>query len=199
VLATFDDEDVVREGQARFKSFLGNPASLPSSLANVVTQIAGRHADQASYDALLQLAQKALSTEEKQRYYTAMANAKDPVLAKQTMTMALSPDLSQVVASRLVQAVAANDHRQLAWTFARDNSEALLKPLDSLGRNNYFPGVIDGTASTALADEMEAFVKQTLDADAFTVAKRIGDIVRVRAEFKSRLLAPLAAYLGKGQ
>jgi len=84
-LGRYGDKDVVAEAARRFKAFLKQPDSLSGALRDPVVAIVGHTADQQTYDALKQLGIKATSSEDKLRYFGAMAAATDPSLIKQTV------------------------------------------------------------------------------------------------------------------
>ena len=194
-LGDFGDAAVIAEARTRFQRFLTDPASLPPALADVVMHLAGRYADQATYDALNGLAAKALNSEEKFRYYFAMSNALDAKLAEQTIALSLSTALPPLVTNRVLAAVAANEHVALAWGFAKQNGVALQAAIDGFERNRYFANIVASSNDAALADDLEAYVKSNLPPDAITEAQRTGEAIRLRAKLQARLLPQLAGAL----
>src|SRR5678815_5758755 len=54
-LSRYGDAATIAEGQRRFARWVAEPASLSPSLVNAVVEIAGRHADVATYETLLTL------------------------------------------------------------------------------------------------------------------------------------------------
>ena len=197
-LGELGDEAVIAEARIRFQRLLADPASLTPSLANVVPAIAGRYADQATYDALGQLAAKALTSEEKFRYYGAMNSAKDDKLAEQSLKMALSTTLPPLVTNRVIAEVAGSEHVDLAWTFAKQNGAALLSSINGFERNRYFTSIVRSANDAAFADDLEAFVKANLPPDAQAEAMRTAEAIRTRAQLKARLVPQLAGALKLG-
>jgi puromycin-sensitive aminopeptidase len=190
-LAQLGDAAVIAEGKARFQRYLADPASVPPSLLNAVVRIAGANADAATYDIIKRRAEQAPGMEEKERFYHALASARDPKLAALTLELALSPDLTAVIRNGLVRMVAAEEHRAQAWAFAKAHADALLAGQSQQQQNGYLSGVVAGGSDVALADDMEAFVKAHQPADALTVARRGASAVRVRAKQKALLLPQL--------
>ena len=92
-LGQFGDPKIVAEANRRFKAFQTSPGALPPDLREPVLAIVGHHADQATWDVLKQLATKATSTEEKLRYYSAMAAASDPALIRENAAFALTGEI----------------------------------------------------------------------------------------------------------
>ena len=195
-LADFGDAAVIAEGQARFQRFLAEPASLPAALADPVLHIAGRHATQADHDALIVLAGAALTAEEKRRYHNALNAALDPLLAAQTLPLALQTTLPPTLTGAVLAGVADAGHIELAWAFAKEHAEALVTMQQDSDRNQLFPQVVEGSADPALADALVALVKARLPAGALPEAQRAAAVIRERAGFKARVLPQLAGALG---
>lgn len=205
-LAGYGDETVIAKGREKFHQFVAEPSSLPASLLAPVMFIAGRYADQADYDVLKGLAEKTQTSDEKFRYYRSLSTALDPKLAEQTLKLALSPDLPPLVISRIVADVAGSaskaianiagtEHLDLAWTFAKEHGELLLKSKTLKQRNHFFPTVAGLSASAAHADDLENHVKSHLPVEALAEALRTGEGIRIRAKLKDRLLPVLSVAL----
>src|SRR5262249_56560622 len=92
-LGDFGDEAVLAEASRRFDAFLQDAASLPPNLRDTVTHLVGRGADRATYQTLLDLGRKSTNTEERVRYYSALAGALDPALARETLAITLTEEL----------------------------------------------------------------------------------------------------------
>ncbi|MES2300044.1 MAG: M1 family metallopeptidase [Pseudomonadota bacterium] len=193
-LGTLGEPEVLAQARRRFVRFQADPASLAPAMLDVVIGTVGRHADQATFDALLAAARKAEGTEEKARFYGAVFGALDPTLAAQVLPMAMSPEVPPLIASDALAAVAA-DHPDMAWAYAREHSAALLKLQPDYGRDEFLPRVVSGSSDVATADALEAFVKATMGADAMIPAKRVAELIRVRAQRKARLMPQLQRWL----
>ena len=164
----------------------------------MVPQIAGRYADQATYDALGQLAAKAISSEEKFRYFSAMNSAVDPRLAEQSLKLSLSTTLPPLVANRVIAEVAGSEHVDMAWAFAKQNGAALLSSINGFERNRYFAGIVRSANEAAVADDLETWVKANLPADAMAEAQRTAEAIRTRAQLKTRVVPQLVGALKQG-
>jgi len=195
-LGDYGDKAVIAEAQKRFQAFLIKPESLPASIIDPVVRIAGRYADTATYDALLTLAQKALTSEEKSRYYGAIGSAEDPKLAERSLPLALSADVPPLFANRMVSLVSlAGEHEQLAWAYAKAHGDELVAKVAMFGRNRYFPTIVSGSSDPAVADDLEAYVKAHLPPEALTETHRTVDAIRIRAKLKARVLPQVAPIL----
>ncbi|MBC7480515.1 MAG: M1 family metallopeptidase [Rhizobacter sp.] len=197
-LADFGDAAVIAEAQARFQRFLAEPASLSAALAEPVVHIAGRYATQADHDALVALAGTALTTEEKRRYHAALNAALDPLLAAQTLPMALQTTLPPTLTGAVMAGVAEAGHIALAWAFAKEHAKALVAMQPDADRNQLFPQVVEGSDDPVIADALIALVKARLPAGALPEAQRAAAVIRERAGFKARVLPQLVGALGGG-
>ncbi|MEP7301091.1 MAG: M1 family metallopeptidase [Caldimonas sp.] len=194
-LSDYDDPATIEAGRARFARFLEDRSSLPASLAEAVLEIAGRHADRATWDALVALAERAPSSEERFRTYRALARARDPALAERTLQLSVAPEVPQIIRNELAAQVARSDHMKAAWTYGREHADALLADLTQYAGGRYFAGIARTSADSALADELEAFAEARLPAGAQLDARRAGDEIRTRGRLKARLLPQLEAAL----
>jgi hypothetical protein len=159
-----------------------------------VTGIAGRYADQATWDAMAKRALASTNDEERNRLNRALASVQDPALSARTLQMALSPELPPHLAVNIVPGV-AREHLGQAWEFAVAHRDELMKNQDALGKNRAFASIVGGSANAADADMMEDYVRKNFGPDALVEAQRIGNGVRIRAAQKARLLPQVRAAL----
>ena len=139
---------------------------------------------------------KTTSTEEKQNYYDALAAARDPKLAAQTLQISLTDELPTSRAVFLVAKVARDsEHPDLAWNFAKANMKALLAKTDALGVNRYAPSLFTFFSDQSRADELKAYAKTNLPATSAKEVAKAADEVEFRAEFKRRLANQLTTWI----
>jgi hypothetical protein len=124
-----------------------------------------------------------------------MQAALDPALAAATLALTLGDELSATEAARNVAAVAANEHADLAWEFARAHTDELLKRTTFFGRNAYLPGIARASTEAARADELEALVRAKLPPDALAEAAKGADLIRLYAAVKQRELPAIDAWV----
>lgn len=98
-LLQMGDEATLAEARSRFTRVLSEPQALSPDMLDVVVRAVGRHADQATFDRLLELARSVDGTEEKTRYYSAALSVTDPRLAAQALSLALSHEVPPLIAS----------------------------------------------------------------------------------------------------
>ncbi|HEX3798673.1 MAG TPA: M1 family metallopeptidase [Verrucomicrobiae bacterium] len=188
-LGHFGDAPVIVEAKNRFAQFVATPDSLPPSLRPAVLRIGGRYADKPIYDHLHELARNATGTEERELYYGAMGNALDPELARETLALSLTNETIPQEATYFVIMVATQgEHKELAWNFARDHMPALLAKVDGFNRDNYVPSIFGAFSDDSRAEELLAYVKHHVSADAVMKAREAAEEIRFKAMLKKREL-----------
>ncbi|HWA10611.1 MAG TPA: M1 family metallopeptidase [Opitutaceae bacterium] len=195
ILGRYGDPAVVAECTPRFAAFLRDPSTLPGELRGPVLTVVGRYATRATYEQLHAQARAARTTEDKRRFYGAMQAALDPDLARTTLALSLGDEMSTSESTSNVAAVAANEHAALAWDFAREHLDALLRQMTSFGSNNYIPGIMASFTDARRADELEAYVRQHSPPDALAEAAKTADLIRLAAAVKRRELPGIEAWV----
>ena len=191
MLVQVNDEVVLADGRARYQRFLADPTSVSPSQLGLVIGIAGREADQATYDKFGGLAVTSIRGEDKFRYFGALASAKDPALAKQTMRLALATYLPPLVTNNVLSSVSRAGHMDMAWAFAKENKDVVLKGMDAKTLAGSFFSIVSASSNAAMADDVIAFTKANLPADAMVEAERVAASIRTRAEVKAKLMPQL--------
>jgi len=195
-LGDLDDQEIVAGCRERFHKYIVDPASVAPDLRPAIFRIVGRYTDDATWNKLHELGLKTTSTEEKQNYYDALAAARDPKLAAQTLQISLTDELPTSRAVFLVAKVARDsEHPDLAWNFAKANMKALLAKTDALGVNRYAPSLFTFFSDQSRADELKAYAKTNLPATSAKEVAKAVDEVEFRAEFKRRLANQLTAWI----
>jgi aminopeptidase N len=196
MLASFGDEAIVEEAKRRFAAFAKDPVSLPTALRDTVTGIAGRHADRATYDTLLAFARAATNTGERMRYYMSAASARDPELAKQTLALALTDELPATLTGRLISSVASGgEHRDLAWSFVKENLAALAAKQGPSFKDNFPAGLLGNFTDVAHAQELADFAPAHATSGGRTVAARAYERMMTEVDFAAQQLPAVDAWV----
>src|SRR5262249_16960979 len=146
------------EAQRRFAAFLADPGTLAPALRDPVIALAGRRADRATWEMLRRLAEAATGAEERVRYYSALAGARDPALAAATLPLVLSEELPSTIASQLLFGVAGGgEQRALAWRFVEDHVGALSERLGPYFAEYSVPRLLAGFADAEHAEALLRF------------------------------------------
>jgi aminopeptidase N len=189
LLGQFGDQEVIAAARTRFQKFLAQPESLTPNLRPVVTEIVGHYSDRATYDKIHELARAAKGTEERSRYYSAMAAALDPALAALTLPISLTDETVPQEAVRLVPEVAhGGEQPEMAWQFAQDHMPQLLGQMEEFSRNMFVPSIMSAFPDADRADELEKYVNEKVSPKGATKAKESAASMRLRADLKQREL-----------
>jgi aminopeptidase N len=196
-LGRFGDPAVVAEAGRRFTAFLAKPESLAAALREPVVDIVGHHADQKTYDALKALGIKATGTEEKLRYFGAMASAEDPALIRQTVDFVGAGQVPNGRVATLLYAASANSGSpDLLFKLVQPREDALnrLQPPDAP-----LPPVLAAAASgsnnPATAKALLADKSSTASTGWHIWALRAADMIETNADLHTRAQTALAAWL----
>ncbi len=188
-LGFFDDPQVVAGCRERFAAFVHDPDALPPDIRRAVCEVAGHHADDATYDALLILAGKAASDEQKQLFYFALAGAADPAHAQRTLELAARDETPSIEQRTLLAGVSGpGEQPGRTVEFLRANLDRLLAKVSPMAKNLYVPIFYGAFHDAARADELESYARQpgvTVDP---TQVKKSAESIRTDADLKARLL-----------
>jgi len=197
-LGDLNDPEIISGCRARFEKYLANPASLAPDLRPSVLAIVGRYADEQTWTKLHELGLKTTSIEEKQNYYSALAESIDPSLVKKTLFIALTDELPTSRAVFLVPAIARDSgYPDIAWEFAKANMNTLLDKTDATGANRYVPSLFSFFSDASRADELKSFAKANLPPASAPEVAKVVDEVQFRAEFKKRLGPQLNTWISE--
>jgi aminopeptidase N len=195
-LGDIGDDAILEEARRRFAGFRKDPALLDPRLRDVVVHLAGRIADRPTWDTLLALARGTTSTEERVRYYVALAGALDPDLAQQALGLVLGERLPPNIAGRLVFAVAySGEHPDLAWAFVQENYAALAAQQGPRFPDRFAADVLRSFNDRAHAAELAAFAPAHATPAGRIEAARAEEGIVMDADFIERQLPAVEAWL----
>jgi aminopeptidase N len=195
-LGAFGDAAILAEAKRRFAKFAADPSSLPTTLRETVTGLAGDYADRATYDRLLVLARAATNTDERVRYYMAVAGARDQALAEETLAMTLTDELPTTIVGRTISAVAyEGEHRDLAWNFVKENFGVLAAKQGPSFRDNFPAGLLTVFTDAAHAQELADFAPAHATSGGRTVAARAYERIMTDADFSAQQLPAIDAWV----
>ena len=187
-LGGLNDGAVLAEAKRQFAAFVKDPSSLDVNLRSPVIILAGRSADRATYDELRALGRRATSTEERVRYYIALAAAVNPELAKETLAITLTDEVPPDLANGLILTVAAGEHPQLALAFVKANFEALAAKRGPTFRAFFMSSLMTTFADPAHAEELANFAPVHETAGGRIAAARAEEEIIEAADFRARQL-----------
>ena len=195
-LGQFDDPLVKAEAARRFAAFATNPAILPADLRAPVLAIVGHEADQANFDRLRKLGETATSTEEKLRYFNAMAGAQDPKLIAQTVQYATAGQVPNGRITRVLSVASRNsDNPDLVFKLVQADQTAIRTHLTEQGQAALLPAAAAGSSSTVTARALVSDPVSHASIGAKIVAARMADGIGTAAELQQRAVPALAVWL----
>jgi aminopeptidase N len=187
VFGDLGDDAVIAEAKRRFQVFLQDPASLPPALRDPVLHLVGREADRATYETLRGLGRKSKIMTERTLYYSALASALDPALARETLAIALTNEIPNEMARRLIFSVASRgEHADLAVEFVKRHFETLADKFGSSFRATSMSILMANFSDPARAEELKQFAPAYETSDGRTEAERTRVRILADAEFVAR-------------
>jgi aminopeptidase N len=196
-LGRFGDKATIAQANARFASFLKDPASLPPALRAPVLGIVGHHADQATYDTLKKLGVQATSTEEKLRYFGAMASATDPALMQQTVAFATSgavPNGRITVMIFQASSQSGNPEALYKMVVPHEAEFAARMPKDGMGPTVLIAAAA-GSSNPDMAKTILAAKSSQASIGSRIWAARVADAINTAADLKARAVPVVSAWL----
>ena len=195
-LGDFGDDDIIAEAKRRFDRFRQDPNSLPAALRDPVMHVAGISADKPTYEALLALARKATATNERLRYYFALASARDPVLARETLGLTLKDELPSTIISGIISTVAsAGEQPELAWDFVQKHYDALSAKLGPSFRDSFIQNLMTNFNDGAHIAELLQFAPAQATSGGKVMTARAVETIAIAADLKTRALPAVEAWI----
>jgi aminopeptidase N len=198
LLGDLGDGDVITEAKLRFAAFLQDAAALSPDLRDPVTQIVGMTADRESYDALLSLARRTTATNERLRYYFALAAARDPELARQTLALTLTSELPVTIVGGMINTVAwSGEQRDLAWDFVRQNLDALAVRQGPNFRDLFVPNFMTNFSDAGHAEALARFAPAQATSGGRVMTARALEAIAISADLGNRVLPQIAIWIAE--
>jgi aminopeptidase N len=195
-LGDFGDDDIVAEAKRRFERFRQDPNSLPAALRDPVMHVVGISADKPTYEALLSLARKATATNERLRYYFALASARDPMLARETLALTLSDELPNTIIGGIIStAASAGEQPELAWDFVQKHYDALSAKLGPSFGDSFIANLMTNFSDGGHAAELLQFAPAQATSGGKVMTARAVETIAIAADLKSRALPAVEAWI----
>ncbi len=203
-LGRFDDPAVAAEAGRRFAAYLKDPSSLPPSLLDPVTQVVGLHAGEATAGILEQRLRAASDTEQKLRYFNALAASPDPARIVRNVQLAYSGAIPN---GRIVQAIAlvasGSDNPDAAWAAVEADQAAIRTHLAPSSQAALLPAIAAATTNPSVARTMLADPASNASSGARIEAAKASDTIATNLLLSGRTAPSVSAWLdhrgaGKG-
>ncbi len=195
-LGQLGDPQVIAEADRRFAAFRQNPSSLAPNLREPVLAIVAHHASAATYDLLRKMGEQATSTEEKTRYFAAMASAEDPTLIARTVKYLEGDQVPSNSILRVVFSASMNsDNPDTVWADVQKEGPAIRRKLAPLTQDILLPAAAMGSSNPEVAEALRNDPLSNDSAGARIWAARALDAIGTQVELKNRAQPALAAWL----
>jgi len=179
------DRKIVHEAQARFAARGAN--AIDPAIRPAVLNVVGRHAGEATFDALLAMLRGATDVESKWQVQSALRHVADPRLQRRWLELLMTDELAPGDALYNLNHVGMESERpEPVWTFVRANLAAVYAKASPRGRAYVLPHAASPFADAARADELIELTRAHLDAGAYYQAEKVADWIRLKAAVKAR-------------
>ena len=195
-LGQFDDPAVAAEARRRFAAYLKDRSSLPPSLLDPVTRVVGQHADAATASILEQHLLAASDTEQKLRYFGALAASSDPVRIARNVRLSYSgviPNGRIVLAIAMV--AAESDNPGAAWAAVEENQATIRTHLTPMSQAALLPAVARASNDPSIAKAMLADPASAASSGARIEAARASDTIAAGITLRDRTQPAIASWL----
>jgi aminopeptidase N len=198
VLGRFGDAAVIAESRRRFVAFLADPAALPANLRSPVIETVGRYADQPTFDKLHALGRAASNTEDKLRYFYALAGAQNAAFIDQNVKIALTDEITNGRVNQfLIQLASRSADPERVWKAVLAARTPIFEKLPGDWRGFLLPAIAQASSSSALAAELVALPEQRASKGAAYEAAKAAARINEQAELRKNLMPALAKWLAR--
>ncbi len=201
-LGALQDPVTLAEAHRRFAAFVQDPASLSPDLRLPVLTMVGHTADEATYDTLKRLGIAATSTEEKLRYFTALAGAADPKLVAQSVAFAEAGEVPNGRITAYLGVISRNsEHPELVYKLAEPRLAALATrlPPGGPGTSGVLAAAASGSSDPAMAAALLSAASSQRTLGAKISAARVADAIESAAAFRAVVLAQMPGWLDRSK
>jgi aminopeptidase N len=196
-LGAWGDPDTIAEARRRFAAFVKDQSTIAPDDQSMVLNIVGRHADAATFEQLHTLAKAARDDAAHRRLYIALATVRDPKLAGQVASLALSSELPpQDLQLRLAMiGTLRQEHPQLGWTTFSDHAEMLMSPFGNAAPLFEAQFVPQYFWNSLPPDQMEAWIRAHVPAEMNDYIQKGMESARFLYSQKQELVPAADAYV----
>ncbi|PYD75512.1 M1 family metallopeptidase [Novacetimonas pomaceti] len=195
-LGQFGDRDIIAEAQVRFQKYIKKPNSLPSSLIEPVAVIVGSEATEKTYDQIEKVIRTAPDTEQKLRFFGALASAHDPALMQRSVALAYSGIIPN---GRIVMSLATvarrSGHPDQVWDIVLKNQDAIRKLLAPWSQEKLLPAVAGESVNPDIATALLANPSSNSSRGSLIAARQAADKIRSNAEIYGRARTELTEWM----
>jgi aminopeptidase N len=193
-LSQFDDPGVVAEAKKRFQAYLGNPSATEAGTRHTLLLIVARHADDATWNALHDLAKKETNTLAKQELYSHLGLALDRKLADRALALTLTDEAAVTTRPGIIDSVSDN-YPEAAFDFTAAHLATVDSWLEADSRNQYVPRLVQAASDAKLIPKLNAFAAAHIPATARAEVVRAASAIAFYAQVRDKRLSEVDRWL----
>ena len=196
-LGNLDDEEILAGARQRYAAYLIDHSAMRPDDQSMILNIVAGHADAATFEQLHALAKASKNETELRRLYLALTAVKDPALAEQAASIAMSSEIPPQAGALRLQLLLglAGAHPALAWRVLKAHFDQIMDP-----QGRYAPLFLTRYIPAAMweavpPEEMQTWLSAHVAAGLADSVTRALETVQFRRSEKLALAAAAAAYL----
>lgn len=195
-LGRYGSAAVNEESRRRFDAFKADQNSLAPDLRGAVIGNVVRAGGKKEFDEVREMGRKASSTEEKLRYYFALAAQTSPELTDEAVSIAKTGEITNGRVGRfLAEVMRQADDQPHVWRDILGIKDALLPKLPDEFRGSFLPGVAGYSDNPALSKELQALPEASLNEGAKVSTAKAIESIGWKAHFKTKLAPATVKWL----
>jgi len=184
---------VLDHARHRFDDWIAGGQPDPGLRAAILATVARNNTSAATWNALLARAGKAPTQDERRLFWRALGAARDPALAARALDYARDHARTEPNVARLVISVADSGSADAAWQTALRHRDRFRAIVGEEGEGQWLARIAAASDDPARGDELLALARARLGPEGVTHALNAEAQIKLNAQVKARLLAPVVA------
>jgi aminopeptidase N len=184
-LGSMGNANVVAEANRRFAA--NDPSVQSGSLRQTILSVVALNANAATWDRLHEMARAERNPLVRQELYGMLSAARDPVLARRTLDLALTDEPGTTISGGMIGGVAGGNP-ELAFDYALANRERVEALVDASSRSRYFPRIAGGSSDRATIAKLRAYADRYLTPQSRSAADQAIAAIENRAQVREQRL-----------
>ena len=193
-LSQFDEPGVIAEAKKRFQVYLANPAATSADTRHTLLLIVARHADEATWNTLHDLAKKETNTLAKQELYGHLGGALDRKLAERALAITLTSEVAVTTRPGIIDSVAF-EYPDAAFDFTLAHLALVDSWLEADSRTQYVPRLVSNSIDAGMIAKLNAFAAAHIPATARADTVRAASAIAFNAQVRAKHLPDVDKWL----
>jgi hypothetical protein len=142
----------------------------------------------------VELATESRTSEERRMYLHALSAVLDPNLAQRSVEFFMSKNVAPGDGGRALEEL-AGEHPEIVWIYATTHLKEMQRRFGFFRWNRLLPSLAAGFTDSEHADELIRFAKENLPAQGQREADNAANLIRFRAQLKTRELPSIDRWI----